>query len=244
MVHLRGGGVCVSSQMKDCAQSSVCRSAHWTPHHFSTTHPTCPASACESYKVCFPFCCPATWSAGNFQTHHAGWFGMGSLLSGPRQERFSVPWGVGWISPFRSQNRRELLLGQPLLASLGCTYLRTSHQDLIWRMQQENNTQAPPHHLWGFPWPNLKTFSCLMIVNNIKGLMGNTTLRRYSTVCQLNIAQDCWTWSQIQYLYFGFFRLFNTLIVTSCFPQFCFQGQVHTGHRNLNKVLEQMSCVF
>lgn len=38
----------ISSSIKDCIQSTICRSAHWTPHHISTTHSAVlqPASVC------------------------------------------------------------------------------------------------------------------------------------------------------------------------------------------------------
>lgn len=73
-----------------------------------------------------------------------------------------------------------------------------------------------------------------MIMNNIKGLMGNTTLRWLT--CHLL------TWPAVEpdprygILYFGFF---SHLIVASCFSPLRFQVRVHTGHWNLNKVLKQ-----
>lgn len=108
------------------------------------------------------------------------------------------------------------------------------------------NRKTLPHHLWGFLWPNEKRHSCAKWLWTIWRVLWGTLHSEESQFCNL-LAEcnwGCWTWSQLQHLDFGLFILFSILIVASCFPRFCFRVRVHTGHRNLNEVLNQKSYDF
>lgn len=68
-------------------------------------------------------------------------------------------------------------------------------------------------NLWEFLWPNKRgdvfVFKWLWTISRV--LMGNTQKTVNSVVCWLNAVEltHSWTWSQIQYLYFGLFKLCN-----------------------------------
>lgn len=83
----------ISSSIKDCIQSTICRSAHWTPHHVSTTHSAVlqPASVCVLPLLSdfFPRSLETVTAirrglAASF--HPAERFASRSLLSHPRRE--------------------------------------------------------------------------------------------------------------------------------------------------------------
>lgn len=125
---------CVSSWMKDCTQSSVCRSAHWTPRHFTTTHPSCPASAHESYKA-FPQCCAATWSGNDYQTYPSTcgllsprWIVLNLLVEVSSWALDRSNWVCvdgGGLAPSAPIEQKRALTSPATASSMGCTYLKT-----------------------------------------------------------------------------------------------------------------------
>lgn len=72
----------------------------------------------------------------------------------------------------------------------------------LWRTETGKlNSSSPPLGIHVAK----KTFLCLRIVNNIKGFMENTI---YFWKLLAECSRGCWTWSQIQYLGFGLFKIF------------------------------------